>query len=79
MVIIGAAMSEQFSINIGLRQWSVLDLLLFIVVKELLHLSELINRTVNRKDTTRKLLYADDLAIVEHNGLTEALDKWRLV
>ena len=57
-VIIGAGMSEQFSVNIGLRQGSALSPLLFIVVMEL------ISRKVSMKDTSRKLLYADDLAIV---------------
>ena len=58
-VIIGAGMSEQFSVNIGLRQGSALSSLLFIVVMEL------ISRKVwSMKDTSRKLLYADDLAIV---------------
>ena len=57
-VIIRAGMSEQFSVNIGLRQGSALSSLLFIVVMEL------IIRKVSMKDTNRKLLYADNLAIV---------------
>ena len=35
-VIIGAGMSEQFSVDIGLRQGSALSPLLFIVVMELI-------------------------------------------
>ena len=57
-VIIGTGMSEQFSVNIGLRPGSALSPLLFIVVMEL------ISRTVFMKDISRKLLYAYDLAIV---------------
>ena len=51
-------MSEQFSVNIGLRQGSALSPLLFIVVVEL------ISRKVSMNDTSRKLLYADDMAII---------------
>ena len=57
-VIIGAGMSEQFSVNMGMRQGSALSPLLFIVVMEL------ISRKVSMKDTSRKLLYADDLVTV---------------
>ena len=57
-VIIGAGMSEQFSVNIGLRQGSALSPLLLIVVMEL------ISGKVSMKEISRKLLYADDLAIV---------------
>ena len=57
-VVIGTVMSEQFSVNVGLRQGSTLSPPLFIVVKEL------ISRKVYMKDISRKLLYADDLAIV---------------
>ena len=72
-VIIGAAMSEQFSVNIGLRQGSGLSRLLFIVVVEL------ISRKVSMKDISRKLLYADDLAIVakDKEELNESLEEWR--
>ena len=72
-VIIGAGMSEQFSVNIGLRQGSALSPLLFIVVMEL------ISRKVSMKDTSRKLLYADDLAIVaeDKEELNESLEEWK--
>ena len=70
-VIIGARMSEQFSVIIGLRQGSALSPLLFIVVKEL------ISRKVSKKDTSRKLLYADDLAMVaeDKEELNESLEE----
>ena len=72
-VIIGAGMSEQFSVDIGLRQGSALSPLLFIVVMEL------ISRKVYMIDTSRKLLSADDLAIVaEDKGeLNESLEEWK--
>ena len=72
-VIIGAGMSEQFSVNIGLRQGSALSPLLFIVVMEL------ISRKVSMKDTSRKLLYADDLTIVaeDKEELNESLEEWK--
>ena len=72
-VIIGAGMSEQFSVDIGLRQGSALSPLLFIVVMEL------ISRKVYMIDTSRKLLSADDLAIVaeDKGGLNESLEEWK--
>ncbi len=71
-VIIGAGMSQQFSVNIGLRQGSALSPLLFIVVMEL------ISRKVSMKYISRKLLYADDLAIVaEDKELNESLEEWK--
>ena len=72
-VIIGAGISEQFNVNIGLRQGSALSSLLFIVVMEL------ISRKVSMKYTSRKLLYADDLAIVaeDREELNESLEEWK--
>ena len=72
-VVIGAGMSEQFSVNVGLRQGSVLSALLFIVVMEL------ISRKVSMKDISRKLLYADDLAIVaeDKEELNKSLEEWK--
>ena len=72
-VLIGAGMSEQFSVNIGLRQGSALSPLLFIVVMEL------ISRKVSMKDASRKLVYAEDLAIVaeDNEELNESLEEWK--
>ena len=66
-------MSEQFSVNIGLRQGSALSPLLFIVVMVL------ISRKLSIKDTSPKLLYADDLAIVaeDKEELNESLEEWK--
>ena len=72
-VIIGTGMSEQFRVNVGLRQGSALSPLLFIVVMEL------ISRKVSMKDIRRKLLFADDLAIVaeDKEELNESLEEWK--
>ena len=72
-VIIGAGMSEQFSVDIGLRQGSALNPLISIVVMEL------ISRKVYMIDTSRKLLYVDDLAIVaeDKEELNESLEEWK--
>ena len=65
-------MSNEFQVNIGLRQGSALSPLLFILVMEL----------ISRKKITtyalRKIMYADDLVIVaEHREeLQGALEEW---
>ena len=55
--------SEEFEVKIGLRQGSVLSPLLFIEVLDL------ISRKTVVKEAMKKLLYADDLALVA-NGTT---------
>ena len=72
-VVIGAGVSDEFGIHIGLRQGSALSPLLFIVVLEL------ISRNVTMKDEPRKLLHSDDLAIVYDNKheLQVALEEWK--
>ena len=65
-VVVGEVASEEFEVKIGLRQGSVLSPLLFIL--ELY----LISRKAVLKDVTRKLLYADDLALVAIEWQTAA-------
>ncbi len=57
-VVVGEGASEEFEVKIGLRQGSVLSPLLFIAVLDL------ISRKTVVKDALKKLLYADDLALV---------------
>ena len=53
-VVVGYGLSEEFPINIGLRQGSALSPLLFIIVMEI------ITRKISTKDILRKMMYADD-------------------
>ena len=59
--------------NIDLRQRSALSPLLFIVVMEI------ISRKINTKDILRKMMYADDLAIIAESkqDLQEVLEEWK--
>ena len=57
-VVVGEGASEEFEIKIGLRRGSVLSPLLFIAILDL------ISRKTVVKDILKKLLYADDLALV---------------
>ena len=57
-VVVRSGFSEEFPVNIGLRQGSALSSLLFIMVMEL------ISRKISTKDVLRKMVYADDLAII---------------
>ena len=63
-VVVGEGASEEFEVKIGQRQGSVLSPLLFIAVLGLIS-----SKTVV-KDAMKKLLYADDLALVA-NGKQE--------
>ena len=64
--------SEEFEVKIGLRQGSWLSPLLFIAVLDL------ISRKTVVKDAMKKLLYADDLALVANGKqeLQETLEEW---
>ena len=63
-MVVGEGASEEFEDKIGLRQGSVLSPLLFIAVLDLINTNTVV------KDDTKKLLYADDLALVA-NGKQE--------
>ena len=71
-VVVGSGMSNEFQVNIGLRQGSALSPLLFILVMEL------ISRKISTTDALKKIMYADDLVIVaEHREeLQGALEEW---
>ena len=73
VVVVAEGASEEFEVNIGLRQGSVLSLLMFIAVLDL------ISRKTAVKDAMKKLLYADDLALVANgkHELHETLEEWR--
>ena len=72
-VVVGEGASEEFEVKIGLRQGSVLSPLLFIAVLDL------ISRKTVVKDAMKKLLYADDLALVANGKqeLQETLEEWK--
>ena len=68
----GEGASEEFEVKVGLRQSSVLRPLLFIAVLDL------ISRKTEVKDAMKKLLYADDLALVANGKqeLQQILEEW---
>ena len=68
-MVVEEGASEEFDVKIGLRQGSMLSPLLFIAVLDL------ISRKTVMKDATKKLLYADDRALVA-NGKQESLEEW---
>ena len=69
-VVVGSGLSEEFPVNIGLRQGNALSPLLFIM--------EIISRKISTKDILRKMMYADDLAIIAESkqDLQEVLEEW---
>ena len=71
--MIGSGLSEEFPVNIGLRQGSALSPLLFIMVMEI------ISRKIRTKDILRKMMHADDLAIIAESKqeLQEVLEEWK--
>ena len=71
-VVVGSGMSNEFQVNIGLRQGSALSPLLFIIV------IELISRKISTTNALRKIMYADDLVIIAETReeLQGALEEW---
>ena len=71
-LMVGEGASDEFEVTIGLRQGSVLSPLLFLAVLDL------ISRKTVMKDSTNKLLYADNLALVANGKqkLLETLVEW---
>ena len=71
-VVVGEGAFEEFEVKIGLTQGSVLSPMLFIAVLDL------ISRKTVMKDAMKKLLYADDLALVMNGKqeLQETLEEW---
>ena len=72
VVVVGEGASEEFEVKNGLRQGSVLSPLLFTAVLDL------ISRKTVVKDAVKKLLYADDLALVTNGKqeLQETMEEW---
>ena len=64
---------QKCPVNISLRQGSAVSPLLFIMVMEL------ISRKISTKDVLRKMMYADDLAIIAESKqeLQEVLEEWK--
>ena len=71
-VVVGEGASEEFDVKIGLRKGTVLGPLLSIAVLDL------IRRKTVVKDAMKKLLYADDLALVANGKqeLQETMEEW---
>ena len=71
-VLLGADLSNEFDVKVGLRQGSVLSPVLFNVVMEL------ISGKIGG-DALGKLMYADDLAVMASDGkeLEEVLRRWQ--
>ena len=72
-VVVGSGLSEEFPVTVGLRQGSALSPLLFIMVMEI------INRKISTKDVLRKMMNANDLAIIAESkqDLQEMLEEWK--
>ena len=70
-VVVRYGLSEEFKVNIGLRQGN--DPLLFIMVVAL------ISRKFSKKDVLRKGMYANDLAMIadKKTELQEVLQEWK--
>ena len=69
-VVVGSGLSEEFPVNIGLRQGSALSPLLFIMVMEI------ISRKISTKDILRKMMYAAIIAESKQE-LQKVLEEWK--
>ena len=70
MVKVGDSCSKEFGVDVEIHQGSVLSLLLFIIVIEVVSMGFWIG-------SPRELLYADDLLIISETlGLVAKLGKW---
>ena len=69
----GPGISEELRVDVGLRQGSALSPVLFIAVVEV------ISRKTSTRDILRKLIYADDLAVVvdSEEDLQERWVEWK--
>ena len=72
-VVCGPEISEEFRVEVSLRQGNALSPLLFIVVVEV------ISMKASTRDILRKLTYADDLAVVADSeaDIEERLVDWK--
>ena len=72
-VVVGSGLSGEFPVNIGLRQGSAISPLRFVMVMEL------ISMKISTKDILRKMIYADDMAIIAESKqeLQEVLEEWK--
>ena len=70
-VVVGEVASDEFEVKLGLRRDSVLSPLLFIAVLNLISRKTMVN------DATKKLLYANDPALVANGkrALQDTLDE----
>ena len=71
--LVGLGMSEEFSVNIDLRQRSSLSPLMSIMVMEL------VSRKVSLRGSMGRMLYADDLPVVVNSvwEMLEVLGEWK--
>ena len=72
-VLVGPGMSEEFSMNIGLRQGRALSPFMFIMVMEL------VSSKVSLRGSMGRMLYVDDLAVVVESGqeMQEVSGEWK--
>ena len=74
-VVCVPGISDEFRVDVGLRQGSALSPLLFIAV------AEVISRKASTRGILRKLIYTDGLAVVadSETDLQECLAEWKKI